>query len=109
MNCPICLKSGSVPRREPGTSTRCPLCWGVGTIPPLHVIREDEKDLALYYWECSCCRMIDGQMYQRVHPDNHDVCSTCDMTSNRAKLALAGYVWAFFANIYRLDLDFVYL
>lgn len=73
------------------------------------VSREHENQLALYYWERNCYRTIDGQIYQRVHPNNHDVCPTCNMTSNRAKLALAGYVWAFFANIYRLDLDFVYL
>ena len=109
MDCPLCFKSGSCPGIQPGISTRCPLCWGVGTLPPLHVIREDDKDLALHYWECKCHKMMDDQIYQRVHPSNHDVCPTCDMTSDQAQLALAGYAQAFFANIYNVDLDFVYL
>ena len=108
MDCPICCKSGLIPGKTIGTFTQCTLCWGIGTIPPLHVIRENEKDLAVYYWVCNCHKKMDDQLYQRVHPSNHDVGPTCDMISDQAELALAGYVQALFANIYKVDLDFIY-
>jgi hypothetical protein len=63
---------------------------------------EGHNTLALHYWLCNC-RELD----QRIHPSNHDVCPTCDATEDRANLALAEDVQAFFQESFRVRLEFV--
>jgi RecJ-like exonuclease len=104
--CPLCQGKGSVPYQavasEPACATRCPLCWGLGCIPVLEVVIEGRKALALHYWLCDCT-----QQDHHIHPSNHDVCPTCDLSEDRANQALAEDVQAFFQNGYNLRLELV--
>lgn len=104
--CPRCKSKGSVlyqaATTEPACATRCPLCWGLGRIPVLEVLLEDRNALALHYWLCNC-----ADKRHRIHPSNHDVCPICDLTDERADLAPAEDVQAFFQESFRVRLEFV--
>jgi DnaJ-class molecular chaperone len=38
--CPRCKKTGKIKEKGRGVTITCPLCKGLGEIPPLHVIHE---------------------------------------------------------------------
>ncbi len=108
--CPRCKKSGKIIEKgEKGETKTCPLCRGLGEIPPLHVIVENEVSLALYYWECTC-EITKFEMHLRyVHPSNHEVCEKCGAKATDAPLSPAGYAQAFYSVLYGLDMDIEYL
>jgi hypothetical protein len=77
LECPRCKRTGKVKAKGSGATITCPLCMGLGEIPPLHAIVENETSLALYYWECSCEIKKFGMTLRYVHPANHEVCEKC--------------------------------
>lgn len=109
MNCPRCNNTGSVPTKVSGETGTCPLCRGMGTLPPLQVIREDDKLLALHYWECSCTITRFGMSFMFVHPTNHEYCEKCGLMAENASLAPAGYARAFLEVFYDMEISFEYL
>ena len=109
MNCPRCNKTGSVPTKVSGETRTCPLCRGMGALPPLQVIREDDKLLALHYWECSCTITRFGMNFIFVHPTNHEHCEKCGLKAEDASLAPAGYARAFLEVFYDMEISFEYL
>jgi hypothetical protein len=82
---------------------------GLGEIPPLHAIVENETSLALFYWECGCEIKKYGMTLRYVHPINPEVCEKCGAIAKDAPLAPAGYAQAFYAILYDLDMDIEYL
>lgn len=104
--CPRCRGKGSVPYQaatsEPACTTRCPLCWGLGCVPVLEVVIEGRDTLALHYWLCDC-----SEPDQRVHPSNQDVCLTCNLIEDDARMAPAEDVRLFFQESFGVRLDYV--
>ena len=87
----------------------CPLCKGLGELPPLLAIVENETSLALYYWECTCEITRFDMHLSYVHPSNHEVCEKCGTQAKDAPLSPAGYAQAFYSILYNLDMDIEYL
>ena len=102
--CPRCQSKGNVPYQnvyyERACTTRCPLCWGLGSLPALEIVVDGNTAVALHYWLCKCQEMQD-----RIHPSNHDVCLACDLTEDGASLAPVEDVQAFFQNGYGIWLE----
>jgi hypothetical protein len=107
--CPRCKKTGKIKEKGRGVTITCPLCKGLGEIPPLLVIVENETSLALYYWECTCEIKKYGMILRYVHPSNHEVCEKCGAKAKDAPLSPAGYAQAFYSVLYGLDMDIEYL
>ena len=107
--CPRCKKTGKINEKGTGATITCPLCKGLGEIPPLLVIVENETSLALYYWECTCEIKKYGMALCYVHPSNHEVCEKCRAKAKDAPLSPAGYAQAFYSVLYGLDMDIEYL
>jgi len=106
--CPRCSKTGKVKAKGSGATITCPLCMGLGELPPLKAIVENETSLALFYWECSCEIKKYGMTLRYVHPTNHEVCEKCGAIAKDAPLSPAGYAQAFYAILYDLDMDIEY-
>jgi hypothetical protein len=111
LECPRCKKIGKVKAKGSSSSATitCPLCKGLGEIPPLHAIVENETRFALYYLECSCEIKNYGMTLSYVHPSNHEVCEKCGTKAKDAPLSPAGYAQAFYSILYDLDMDIEYL
>lgn len=107
--CPRCKKTGKVKAKGSAGTITCPLCKGLGEIPPLHAIVENETSLALYYWECTCEIKRDGMTLCYVHPSNHEVCEKCGAKAKDAPRSPAGYAQAFYSILYGLEMDIEYL
>lgn len=80
--CPVCKGSEVVtfdeaPNLDAGTpkiTGRCPMCWGMGKLPPLEAyISETDIKLALHYWSCKCPGLERGD----IRPRNQDYCVIC--------------------------------
>ena len=109
IECPRCRRSGRINVEGSQGGRPCPLCKGIGEIPPLHVIVRNETSLALYYWECTCEIQKYGMRLRYVHPTNHKACEKCGANAKAAPLSPAGYAQAFYAILYDLDMDIEYL
>ena len=107
--CPRCKKTGKVKAKGNKEQMTCPLCKGLGEIPPLHAIVENETSLALYYWECSCEIKKFNMTLRYVHPSNHEACEKCGAKAEDSPLSPAGYAQAFYSILYDLDMDIEYL
>ena len=108
LECPRCKKTGKVKAKGSGATITCPLCKGLGEIPPLHAVVENETSLALYYWECKCEIKKYGMTLRYVHPSNHEVCEKCGAKAKDAPLSPAGYAQAFYSILYDLDMEIEY-
>lgn len=106
--CPRCKKTGKVKAKSAGATITCPLCKGLGEIPPLHASVEKETTLALYYWECTCEINKYGMNLLYVHPSNHEECEKCGTKAKDAPRSLAGYAQAFYSILYDLDMNIEY-
>ena len=107
--CPRCKKTGKVKAKGSEETIICPLCKGLGELPPMHAIVQNETSLALHYWECGCEIKKDGMTLRYVHPSNHEVCEKCGARAKGAPLSPAGYAQAFYSILYDLDMDIEYL
>ena len=108
LECPRCKKRGKVKAKGTGAIVVCPLCKGVGEIPPLHAVVENETSLALYYWECKCEIKKYGMTLLYVHLSNHEACEKCRAKAKESPLSPAGYAQAFYFILYDLDMDIEY-
>jgi hypothetical protein len=106
--CPRCQKAGKVKAKGSAATITCPLCKGLGEIPPLHAVVESETSLALYYWECACDIKKYDMTLSYVHPSNHEVCEKCGAEAKNAPRSPAGYAQAFYSILYDLDMDIEY-
>jgi hypothetical protein len=106
--CPRCKKTGKVKAKGSAATIPCPLCKGLGEIPPLHAVVENETSLALYYWECACEITKYDMTLSYVHPSNHEVCEKCGAKAKDAPRSPAGYAQAFYSILYDLDMDIEY-
>ena len=109
LECPRCKKTGKVKAKGPGETVTCPLCKGLGEIPPLLAVVKNETSLALDYWECKCEIKKYGMTLLYVHPSNHEDCEKCGAKAKESPLSPAGYAQAFYAVLYDLDMDIEYL
>ena len=120
--CPVCKTSGGVPVPSNGfvkegssvrTTGRCPLCWGVGHIPPLEAFKEKvgayHNQLALHYWECNCFNTREefGDI-SNIHPDTHEYCLYCRTAQDDGNAAVALLVQAWLADL-GAELDIVWV